>query len=58
MTRCDEWSIILYSVTFTIKPEAVCKNSKLRSGNLQQLSKVTEGGNNNVSLVFITEWEG
>jgi hypothetical protein len=43
---------------FTINPEGVCKNSKLRSGNLQQLPKVTEGGNNNVSLVFITEWEG
>ena len=48
----------MYSVTFTVKPEAVCKNSKLRSGSLQQLSKVTEGGNNNVSLVFITEREG
>lgn len=58
MTRCDEWSIIVYSVKFTLRPEAVCKNSKLRSGNLQQISKVTEVGNNNVFLVFITEREG
>jgi len=43
---------------FTIKPEAVCKITKLRSGSLQQLSKVTEGGHNNVSLVFIKEREG
>jgi hypothetical protein len=50
--------MIVYSVTFTIKPETVCKNSRLRSGNLQLLSKETEGGKNNVSLVFITEREG
>jgi hypothetical protein len=43
---------------FTVKPKAVCKNSKLGYGSIQQLSEVTEGGDNNVSLDFITERVG
>lgn len=58
MKLLSEWNIFVYSVMFTVKTEAVCKNSKLGCGGIQQLSKMTEGGDNNVSLDFITERVG